>query len=157
MYRDIGRAGSLGSLYRNTKLFCDRRLGAGAHWVRSRRRRGVRRACRQQAGAGRLGAGHAWGAGLGVAEGAGDRWRAAGARQRRVGCPGRAGSRRQVRGARSGRRAGGVQARGARQAGAGRTAWARGLALGCALGALGLFLARFDSVFFLSQIFGHCS
>ena len=31
--------------------------------------------------------------------------------------------------------------------GAGRAAWARGLALGCALGALGLFLARFDSVF----------
>ena len=26
-------------------------------------------------------------------------------------------------------------------------AWVRGLALGCALGALGLFLARFDSVF----------
>ena len=29
--------------------------------------------------------------------------------------------------------------------------WARGLAKGCALGALGLFLARFDSVLFLSQ------
>ena len=28
---------------------------------------------------------------------------------------------------------------------------------GCALVALGLFLARFDSVLFLSQIFGHCS
>ena len=28
---------------------------------------------------------------------------------------------------------------------------------GCALGALGLFLVRFDSVLFLSQIFGHCS
>ena len=40
---------------------------------------------------------------------------------------------------------------------AGWAAWARGLAKGCALGALGLFLARFDSVFFLSQIFGHCS
>ena len=35
--------------------------------------------------------------------------------------------------------------------------WARGLAKGCALGALSLFLTRFDSVFFLSQIFGHCS
>ena len=29
----------------------------------------------------------------------------------------------------------------------GSWAWARGLALGCALGALGLFLAWFDSVF----------
>ena len=28
---------------------------------------------------------------------------------------------------------------------------------GCALGELSLFLARFDSVLFLSQIFGHCS
>ena len=36
-------------------------------------------------------------------------------------------------------------------------AWARELAKGCALVALGLFSARFDSVFFLSQIFGHCS
>ena len=35
--------------------------------------------------------------------------------------------------------------------------WARGLALGCALGALGLFLARFDSVFSRVKIFGHCS
>ena len=67
--------------------------------------------------------------------------------------------------------AGGAQAHGARGAGsssarqgaAGRgrerqgAAWARGLAKGCALGALSLFLALFDSVFFLSQIFGHCS
>ena len=28
---------------------------------------------------------------------------------------------------------------------------------GCALGALGLFLARFDSVLFLSQLSRHCS
>ena len=39
--------------------------------------------------------------------------------------------------------------------------WARGLGVragqGCALGALSLFSTRFDSVFFLSQIFGHCS
>ena len=28
---------------------------------------------------------------------------------------------------------------------------------GCALRALGLFLARFDLVFFMGQIFGHCS
>ena len=42
--------------------------------------------------------------------------------------------------------AAGAGARGARGAGlVGR--WARGLALGYALGALGLFLARFDSVF----------
>ena len=34
---------------------------------------------------------------------------------------------------------------------------ARGLATGCALGALGLFSTRFNSVFFLSHIFGHCS
>ena len=44
-----------------------------------------------------------------------------------------------------------------RNLGAGRTAWARRLAKGCALDALNLFLARFDSVFFLSRIFGHCS
>ena len=50
-------------------------------------------------------------------------------------------------GRRAGRaRQGSVADAGARGAGlAGR--WARGLALGCALGALGLFLARFDSVF----------
>ena len=77
---------------------------------------------------------------------------------------GRAGVRsrlRQARGAGGGRRmgraAGEAQARGARQAGAGRAGcarpgrWARGLATGCALGALGLFSVRFDSVFFLSQ------
>ena len=45
--------------------------------------------------------------------------------------------------------AAGVGARGAGLAG--RATWAHWLALGCALGALGLFLARFDSVFFLSQ------
>ena len=28
---------------------------------------------------------------------------------------------------------------------------------GCTLGARNLFLARFDSVFFRSQLFGHCS
>ena len=39
----------------------------------------------------------------------------------------------------------------ARGLGARRAAWARGLALGFALGALDLFLARFDSVFFLSH------
>ena len=54
----------------------------------------------------------------------------------------------------AGERGGGAASRGL---GPGRAAWVRGLAKGCALGALGLFLARFDSVFFLSQIFGHCS
>ena len=50
-----------------------------------------------------------------------------------------------------------------RTQGRGRARPARGRALGArpsqgyAFGALGLFLARFDSVFFLSQIFGHCS
>ena len=49
-------------------------------------------------------------------------------------------------GARQGAAARG-RARQARGLGAGRSAWARGLALGCALGALDLFLAQFDSVF----------
>ena len=56
-----------------------------------------------------------------------------------------------ARGSRRGRRAG--------SAWAGH--WAGGLGAwagqGCALGALGLFSTRFDSVFFLSRIFGHCS
>ena len=43
---------------------------------------------------------------------------------------------------------------GARGARAARRAAGRA---GCALGARSLFLARFDSVFFRSQIFGHCS
>ena len=42
----------------------------------------------------------------------------------------------------------GLAGRQARCLGAGRAAWACELALGCALGAIGLFLARFDSVFF---------
>ena len=44
-----------------------------------------------------------------------------------------------------------AQGRGARGTGAGRAAWARCWAAGCALGALSLFLTRFDSVLFLSQ------
>ena len=64
-------------------------------------------------------------------------------------------------GAQAGRRRAGCAgqasaARGARATGARRRgrAWqARGLAKGCALGALSLFLACFDLVFFLSQIF----
>ena len=50
--------------------------------------------------------------------------------------------------------AGGRSAGGRHEAhglGAGRAAWASGLATGCALGALGLFSIRFDSVLFLSQ------
>ena len=51
----------------------------------------------------------------------------------------------------------GVGARGARRGRPGRAAWAcgaawaRDLATGCALGALGLFSIRFDSVLFLSR------
>ena len=76
----------------------------------------------------------------------------AGSASGRAGAGGRAGNRRSKArgaqaGARVGRAAGGAQARGARQAGAGLAAWAPGLVLGCALGALGLFLAQFDSVF----------
>ena len=56
-----------------------------------------------------------------------------------------------------GARGAGLAGRQARGLGAGGTALARGLATGCALGALDLFSTRFDSIFFLSQIFGHCS
>ena len=52
-------------------------------------------------------------------------------------------------GARGRRQARGRGAAGERGALPGR--WARGLATGCALGALDLFSVRFDSVFFLSQ------
>ena len=66
-------------------------------------------------------------------------------------------------------RAAGAGVCGRRGAGTGRAAgrrWARGLALGYALGALGLFLARFDSVFFsfvnfwtlfVNPVHEHCS
>ena len=88
-----------------------------------------------------------------------------GARRRRVlgaGCcrgvggrAGRAGGRAGRAGAdagSAGERAGGrAGARGARGMGAGRTAWACCWVVGCALGALSLFLNRFDSVLFLSQ------
>ena len=50
-----------------------------------------------------------------------------------------------------------TRARGARDMGAGRAAGRAVGPAGSALGALSLFLARFDSVFFRSQIFGHCS
>ena len=45
-------------------------------------------------------------------------------------------------------------ARGAHCTGVGRAAWACCWATGCALGALSLFLNRFDSVLFLSQFLG---
>ena len=52
-------------------------------------------------------------------------------------------------------------ARGARgrqaRAHAGLAAWARGLAAGCALGALGPFSIRFDSFFFSESPNEHCS
>ena len=58
----------------------------------------------------------------------------------------------------------GSSARGARQEQHGRAARALGARpgraagpVGSALGALSLFLAQFDSVFFRSLIFGHCS
>ena len=87
--------------------------------------------------------------------------RGAGARQARgVGARRQAGARgasdrragRQACEARQAHKAHGTGARGARHG-----LWARGLGVrasqGCALGALSLFLARFDSVLFLSQFF----
>ena len=67
----------------------------------------------------------------------------------RAGCAG-------VQGARVWQERGGARAAGR----LGRAGRATGRAAGpasCALGARSLFLARFDSVFFRSQIFGHCS
>ena len=67
---------------------------------------------------------------------------------------GRALGARQGAGRAKGRWVRGRQALGARQAGAGRpgrAAWAPGLALGSALGALGPFSICFDSFFFLSH------
>ena len=85
--------------------------------------------------------------------------RAAGARARRgrVGSrsatDARLGARADARSAAGGRA---QQAQGARGA-AGRVIRRAAGPARCALGALSLFLARFDSVLFLSQIFGHCS
>ena len=47
--------------------------------------------------------------------------------------------------------AGGELTAGRHEASEARAAWVRGLATGCALGALGLFSIRFDSVLFLSR------
>ena len=89
-------------------------------------------ACRAR-GRGALGAQAAWalgGTGAG-ARGAGARGRADGGERGACGA--------------------GPAGRQARGLGAGRAAWAPGLALGCALGALGPFSIRFDSFFFLSH------
>ena len=72
----------------------------------------------------------------------------AGARQQAGRAGGRRADGRQHRAGRAGRAQQGRQARGL---GAGHAAWAPGLALGSALGALGSFSIRFDSFFFLSH------
>ena len=77
-----------------------------------------------------------------VARASGGRW---------VGALARAsGSWAQAQAGGSGTRGARSRALGARQ-GAGHVAWTSGLALGCALGALGLFSIRFDSILFLSR------
>ena len=100
------------------------------------------------------GAGQALGAGAGASEhraqARGTGRRAAGAAgaqaagAQALGCAGRAGTAR----VRAEREAGAQQGRHRR---AGRGSWACRWPTGCALGALSLFLARFDSVLFLSQ------
>ena len=94
---------------------------------------------------------------LGTLGAEGARAGALGAQGAQAGPAGTHGARRQAqasgrRAGRGKRAAGGAQARGAHGRGAQRADQ------GCALGALGLFLTRFDSVFFfLRQIFGHRS
>ena len=86
-----------------------------------------------------------------------------GAQQGRAGAQAGAGRRRHGRWARgalgargAGRAAAGAGARGRQAWGVrgatGRIAWACCWTMGCALGALSLFLVRFDSVLFLSQL-----
>ena len=122
------------------------------HWLGRMRRLGAHgaRARGWVLGVG-MGAGRACERGVG----------ARGKRARRAGLTGGTGTGAAGRRPHGRRAAAGTCARGAlkarlagRQArglGAGRAAWARGLAMGCALGALGLFLTRFDSVLFLNQ------
>ena len=134
-------------MYRNTKLYCDRRLGAGLG-VAAGAHAGVGRRWLGVGWAGARRAGRVRSAQAGVR---GRRWACVGA-GRHEGGRARAlersvGSRQQAHGRGARQADTGAQARGARQAGAGRA----GLALGCALGALGLFSIRFDSVFFLSH------
>ena len=92
----------------------------------------------------------------GMVRAAGERWVGAQARQgaaeaRQGATEARQGATGARQGAAGARGARGLGARGPRPGRAGLATWARGLAAGCALGALGLFLIRFDSVFFLSQ------
>ena len=122
------RAGSVGGLAKGAAGGPCRPLGArgaGRSGPARGRRRGRARALEGSSTAGRAGN---WAAG----------GRAAGCSRR-----GRAGRWAWDRGAL------GVGARGAWP---GRAAWAPGLALGCALDALGPFSIRFDSVFFMSQL-----
>ena len=146
-------------------MICIVRPYCGEQWQRQGAGLGIRRA------QGRWGTGARAGA-LGRAAGAGACGRALGGRawhgQARCGradgrgrangrgradgrgrAAGRAGGRRTDGRQRRARRA--QQGRQARSLGAGRAAWAPGLALGSALGALGPFSIRFDSFFFLSH------
>ena len=69
-----------------------------------------------------------------------------------AGAPGRWGARWREGHGRRARQVGSARQAGARRSGRVRSGrWACGLASGCALGALGLFSIRFDSVLFLSR------
>ena len=130
-------------MYRNTNWV--RRQGRWAGAGRRRRRVGAGRTeCWARMGAGRAGARHGQVRGARAATGAGRaRQQARGARGNRRGARAATGAgcaRQQARGAR------GTQAQ-ALGAWPGRVAGPAG----CALGALSLFLTRFDSVLFLSQ------
>ena len=127
------------------------RLGLAAGGARQRAVRGRRRARRARsaqasvlgrAGERQLGAGWARRRACGTGS-----WALAGRAGRASGTAGRAGH--------AGSWAVGARAAGrsrpGRGLGAGRAAWAPGLALGSALGALGPFSIRFDSFFFLSH------
>ena len=144
LYCGAGRAGAgRWACWRWARRQGVRGVPAGRAWARGRGRRWALGRAGDR-GAQVLGrAGRAWqaqalagartraDAQAGVARAAGGRWVGAwGARSR---------ARRQARALR--------ERAGQGWLGAGRAAWARGLALGCALGALGLFFARFDSVF----------
>ena len=111
------------------------RMGTAGGWARGR---GAQRA----RGLAEQAARRRWG--VGVHSGRGRQ-----ARTRQV-SGSRRGSARSSRGM-AGWAAGARPRRWARSLGAGPAALARELALGCALGALGLFSIRFDSVFFLSH------
>ena len=127
------------------QLCRDTALGWGAGRA-GRRRKGVG-ARRRQAP---VGSGMAW-----ARKGA---RRAGGRAARRRARGAQAGARRASgRAAQAGARQGHTAGRAAHTARARHRRWARRLAKGCALGALSLFLAQLDSVFFLSHIFGHCS